>query len=107
MPSVLVKLFLNKYTLYIAVTLIVLGIALDKVNKWHYKPLSVQQTLITSLGNTLNKQELNVDTLEAEKEKLVSDMSIVYDNGYYAGIKEGFKYEKSDTTTIHSSTLPF
>jgi len=101
------KLLFNKYTAYLVIITIILGLGIYKLNKWHYKPLSAQQIEITRLNDQKIIATVKIESLEAEKEKLISDMSVVYDNGYYAGIKEGYSYEKNDIATIHSNTFNF
>jgi len=100
-------LLFNKYTAYLAITTIILGLGIYQIKKWHYGPLSAQQTEIARLNNQKIIVTVKIESLEAEKEKLISDMSIIYDNGYYAGIKEGYSYEKNDIATIHSNTFNF
>jgi len=100
-------LFFNKYTAYLVIITIILGLGIYQVKKWHYEPFNTQQTEIARLNNQKIIATAKIESFEAEKEKLISDMSIVYDNGYYAGIKEGYSYEKNDIATIHSNTFNF
>jgi len=74
---------------------------------WHYNPIEERDKAIIKKDNVIIVYESTVNTLYAEKEKLISDMSVVYDNGYEAGFNEGYKYEKSNTATIHSTTFHF
>jgi len=100
MPSILLKLVFNRYT---GVFILVLSIWLGGkyiINDVHYNPLAEKSKRIIILDN-------NLTTCSAEKEKLISDMSVVYDNGYNTGWKGGFSYEKSNIATIHSVNLPF
>ena len=77
------------------------------LQSWHYSPLRNQAEELVKKDGIIKIYEVEINSLYAEREKLISDMSVVYDNGYESGFKEGYKYEKSDTATIHSTTLRF
>jgi len=73
------------------------------LDHWHYKHLRDKanlETQLTTVGTSLN-------TCLAQKEKLIVDMSTVYDDGYYTGIGEGYERKKSNIATIHSVKFPF
>lgn len=96
-----------KTIFWAVITVVVAGGGYWSLQSWHYNPLEEQANKIFKQNGVITVYEVEINSLYSEKHKLMSDMSVVYDNGYEAGFKEGYKYEKSDTATIHSTTLRF
>jgi len=93
--------------IYITVFSAITGGAWYAFDTWHNEPIRDRDVIITTLNKGIVILNTNIITLEAQKEKLIGDMSTIYDDGYYAGMKEGYKHEKSNTATIHSIKFPF
>ena len=81
MPSVLVKLFLNKYTIWLLSILSLIGVVWYSLNTWHYG-------VINDLNKQVIAKDVTIQNLSIELVKLVEENKVVGFEEYFNGLSE-------------------